>query len=277
LTADGDLRDVSRTLHGVDFSGARQAGHHLWFADATVDDDGLRIDDVGSAADRFGVAERGPCLGQLCEFVRSARVVGFDFPFGLPRAVHDAETWSEFLQWFPTAPAFSDPDAFEAACKERAEAASNGERTYLKRVTDEPVGALSPYDVRVKAQTFYGVRDLLARVATGDAVTVQPMDEGDGTQVCEVYPAATLATLDLPAREYKDEDERARDRRRTIVEGLATETPIRYADGVRGVLVDDAGGDAIDSVVAALATYRAAAADFEPDRESDPVEGHVFV
>lgn len=268
---------MRRTLHGVDFSGARQAGHDLWIAEATVDDGSLLVESVTSAADRFGVADRGPCLGRLCEFLRDATVVGMDFPFGLPTTVHERASWDDFLRWFPTAPAFTDPDVFEAACKERAEAATDGTTTYARRVTDEPVGALSPYDVRVKAQTFYGVRDVLARLGTGDAVTVEPMQGGDGTTLCEVYPAATLATLDLPAQEYKEGAERARERRATIVDGLAAETRLSFNDEVRALLVDDAGGDAIDSVVAALATDRARRTDFEPDREYDPVEGHIYV
>jgi len=269
---------MTATVHGVDFSGARQAGHDVWIADAAVDGDALRIESCTSAADRFGVAERAPCLGRLVEFLREASVVGLDFPFGVPAALHDRETWEGAVEWVSTVA--TDADGFQRECKAIAESITGSERTNLLRETDGPVGALSPYAQYVYRQTFYGVRDVLAPLARTDGVVVRPMQEGgnaDATRCCEIYPAATLAALDLPAEAYKDDDERGRDRRRAIVDGLASETPIEYADGVRGVLTEDAGGHAIDGVVAALATHRARERGFAPERPYDPVEGHIYV
>lgn len=266
------------TVHGIDFSGARQAGHGIWVATATADDGALRVTGCRSAADRFGVAERAPCLGRLSEFLPGAGTVGMDFPFGVPARVHQQATWAESLRWVTTAA--TDADEFQAVCRERAREVTDGERADLRRETDGPVGALCPYGTHVWKQTFHGVRDVLAPLAETDDVAVRPM-QGQGvrtgvTDVCEVYPAAALAGLDLPAREYKDDDERARDRRRTIVEGLEAATPLDL-DDVRGVLVEDAGGDALDAVVAALAADRARQAAFEPDRSYDAREGHIYV
>ena len=266
-----------RSLTGIDFSGARQAGHGIWLADATVADGQITVEDCRSAADRFGVAERAPCLGRLTEFLREAETVGLDFPFGVPATVHDRETWAASLEWVATAAA--DADSFQQVCRERAKSATDGARADLKRETDGPVGALSPYGSHVWKQTFYGIRDVLAPLAGTDGVAVRPMQDGasDGTDLCEVYPAATLAALDLPAAEYKDDSATARDRRRTIVDGLTAETPLSFTDEVRGILLDDAGGDALDAVVAALGTYRARQADLEPDRPWDEREGHIYV
>lgn len=279
MLAATTVADVTDTVHGVDFSGARQAGHGIWLAEATVDGDTLCIEDCQSAADRFGVADRAPCLGRLVEFCRAASVVGMDFPFGVPAVLHDRETWTGAVEWVTTVA--HDADGFQRECKERAEAATDGERTNLLRETDGPVGAMCPYAQYIYKQTFHGIRDVLAPLARDPAVVVAPMQSGDGddaeTRLCEVYPAAALAGLDLPAEAYKDSDGPARDRRRAIVDGLEAETPVEYAEGIRGALVDDAGGDAIDSVVAALATHRAVEAGFEPDRPYDPVEGHIYV
>jgi hypothetical protein len=269
---------MTRTLHGIDFSGARQAGHGIWIAEALVDGDRLHIEACASAADRFGVAERAPCLGHLCEFLRDAEVVGMDFPFGVPAPVHDRDTWADSLEWVATVA--TDVDGFEEACVSRAENEGT-DRTYLLRETDGPVGAKSPYHWLVASQTFHGIRDVLAPLARTDDVRVQPMQAEEGasgaTELCEVYPAATLATCSLPAREYKDDDGPARERRAEIVDGLESETRIELTASVRGQLIDDAGGDALDAVVAALATDRARRADFEPDRAYDPVEGHIYV
>lgn len=266
------------SIHGVDFSGAQQAGHTIWLAEATADGDTLRVTDCRSAADRFGVAERAPCLGRLVEFLREAGVVGMDFPFGVPAPIHGCDAWEDSVEWVTTVA--TDADGFAEACVARAEEL-DGDRTYLARETDGPVGAKSSYHWLVKAQAFHGIRDVLAPLARTDDVAIRPMQsesaEPGATQLCEVYPAATLASLDLPASEYKEDDESARDRRRTIVDGLEAETPVDFEAGVRATLVDDAGGDALDSVVAALATYRAWTAEFEPDRAYDESEGHIYV
>jgi hypothetical protein len=262
-------------LHGVDFSGAAQAGHGIWIAEATVRDDDLLIETCQSAADRFGVAERAPCLGRLSAFLREAETVGLDFPFGVPATVHERDTWAESVEWVATVA--TDADDFQEECRSRARAATDGERADLRRETDGPVGALSPYGSHVWKQTFFGIRDVLAPLARTDEVAVRPMQDGGDVSLCEVYPAATLARCDLPAAEYKDGGEPARDRRRRIVEGLEAETPLAFSQGVRVELIDDAGGDALDAVVAALAAYRAREADFEPDRPWDPTEGHIYV
>lgn len=273
---------MTATRHGIDFSGASDAGHGIWIATATVDGDALLIEDCRSAADRFGVADRAPCLGRLVEFLREAAVVGLDFPFGVPAPLHDREDWPGAVEWVTTVA--HDADGFQQACKDCAASATGGDRTNLRRETDGPVGALCPYAQYVYKQTFHGIRDVLAPLSRDPDVTVEPMTAGAGdegtdaaTRLCEVYPAAALAGLDLPAEAYKDDDGRARDRRRAIVDGLEAETPVEYADGLRGTLIDDAGGDAIDSVVAALATHRAATAAFEPDRPYDEREGHIYV
>lgn len=259
---------------GIDFSGAEQAGHGIWLAEVDPQGEGLRVTDCRSAADRFGVADRAPCLGELCAYLgETPHTAGLDFSFGLPAAVHDHDDWGAFRQWFPTA--FTDDAAMQDACVERAEAATDGEWTYAPRTTDGPVGASSPYHWLVAKQTFYGIRDVLAPL--GGAVTVRPMETGDPPYLCEIYPKATLASLDLPAREYKNDADHAGERRRAIVEGLERETALTFAESVRNTLVSDAGGHALDSVVAALAADRARRADFEPDREYDPVEGHIYV
>lgn len=261
--------------HGVDFSGAAQAGHNIWIAEATPTDDELHVESCESAADRFGVAERAPCLGQLTAFLREAETVGLDFPFGVPATVHDCETWESSVEWVATAA--TDADEFQATCRSRAREVTDGERADLRRETDGPVGALCPYGSHVWKQTFFGIRDVLAPLADTDDVTIRPMQGSGDVSLCEVYPAATLAQCDLPAAEYKNGSETARDRRRTIVDGLETETPLAFSQGVRAELIDDAGGDALDAVVAALATYRAQRTGFEPDRPWDPAEGHIYV
>jgi len=275
---------VTATVSGVRFSGARQAGHGIRLATATATADGLRIESCTPAADRFGAVERAPCLGRLREWLREADVAGLTAPFGVPAGVHGRDTWHESLEWATTVA--TDAEGFAAACADSSDA--NGPDGYPRRETDGPIGAPSPCHPDVVPRTFHAMRDVLAPLASRDDVTVRPMDDGDGTQLCEVYPPATLATVSLPAADSgstaignaaagPDGTERGRDRRRTVVDGLKSETRITYAEGVRTHLLDDAGEDAIEAVIAALAADRARRAGFEPDRPWDPAEGHVYV
>lgn len=266
-------------VHGVDFSGAQAAGEKIWFASATDDGDTLRVDAVRSAADAFG-SDRESAHAGLREFVRDCgpdAAVGLDCSFGLPRSVHDADSWPAFLDWFDGR--FDSVESFTGTCAERTKRRTGGERTYLKRRTDDRTGARSPYHWLVGSQTFYGIQDVLTPLA--DAVSVEPMAPCPGaTSLVEIYPASTLRALDLPSQKYKDDATYpdAPERRVDILDGLR-EWGVTLADGLEPVLLADSGGDALDSVVAAVAVARAARDEFavrEPDAY-DPVEGYIYV
>lgn len=266
-------------VHGVDFSGAARAGEKVWIASATDAGDGLRVEAIRSAAAAFGT-DRATAHAGLREFVRSRgpeAAVGLDCSFGLPRSVHDAGSWLAFLDWFTER--FDSPEAFQEACVERTRRRTGGERTYLKRHTDDRTGARSPYHWLVGPQTFYGVRDVIAPVA--EEVSVEPLAPRlDAPSLLEVYPASTLRALDLPSQRYKGDSKHpaAPERRTEIVDGLR-EWGVALDDGIEPVLLTDSGGDALDSVVAAVAVARAARDGFAvraPDAY-DPVEGYIYV
>ena len=274
-------------VYGVDFSGAADAGRTTWLAEATVegagDGDGrLRVETVRSLADLAGTADRGPALAELVERLQDTTVAGLDASFGLPFEVHDAESWPEFLRWFPGE--FGDPDEMETRCRERVEYRTDGERSYVRRVTDDQVGASSPYHWLVAHQTFFCIRDVLGPLVTDGAVTVAPIqgresDADERPRLCEVYPAATLRSLDLPDERYKDADaddrEAYAERRERIVAGLPDDCSL--APSVRESALADDGGDALDAVLAAYAAYRAARDGFATDRDYHPAEGYIYV
>lgn len=268
-------------IYGVDFSGAREAGAKTWLAEATADDDGLHVERCRSLGDLAGTTAREPALAELVVRLQDADAAGLDFSFGLPVAVHDTEYWPEFLRWFPRE--FDDPDEMRDVCRERAEYQTDGERTFVARTTDEQVGASSPYHWLVAHQTFYGVRDVLGPLVTDGAAVVAPMQERDGDDdrptLCEVYPAATLRSLDLPSQRYKDASAEDREvyheRRERIIAGLPD--AVTLDESVRETALGDEGGDALDAVLAAYATYRGSRDGFEPHREYHPVEGYIYI
>ncbi|WP_255196936.1 DUF429 domain-containing protein [Halorarius litoreus] len=266
-------------VHGVDFSGAARAGEKIWLASATDDGETLRVESVRSAAEAFG-PDRETAHAGLREFVGSRdtdEAVGLDCSFGLPRGVHDADSWPAFVEWF--AEAFDSPDALQGDLAERTKRRTGGERTYLKRRTDARTGARSPYHWLVGTQTFYGIRDIIAPLA--DCVSIEPLaPRAEAASLLEIYPASTLRALDLPSQRYKNDATypEAPARRETILDGLR-EWGVVLDEELDAIVLNDSGGDALDSVVAAVAVARAARDDFEVrDRDAyDPVEGYIYV
>jgi len=268
-------------IRGVDFSGAATPGRDVWLAEGRLENGRLAVETCRSAADVFGETAREPVLSALGRRLRAeAGATGLDFSFGLPAELLPAEIegWVESVEWF--AETFDDADApaMRETLKERARA-SDVDGVELKRRTDDAVGANSPYSFITYYQTLYGVRDLLAPLAADGAVSVPPMEAPGESPVLEIYPAGTLRRLGAVDERYKESTDEAAARRETILGALsaATDLEVDLPEAVRKRALEDAGGDALDSIVAALATARAVSLDFEPPGEYDAREGCIYV
>ena len=257
---------------GIDFSGARDAGQKIWLTVCIERDGALHVKSSVPAGTQFDADSRAACLRGVHAAIRRADVVGLDVPFGLPAAVHDRESWASVASMIADNP---DPQTLQKDCVERAVETTSGEQRYLRRVTDEDRGALSPYHWIHAAKTYYGISEVLQPLVADEAVRIEPLQDGPGTPICETHPTATLRDIGLPTRGYKDDTDRSRTRRRTIVEGLQM-TPLAM-HGIEDHLLEDVGGDAIDSLLAALAAWRASRNEFSPAGEFDPVEGYIYV
>ena len=259
----------SRRIHGVDFSGAQDAGENIWISSGEIDGGRLEIEKCRSAADEFDTKDRKTVFKELREFVadRNQSVFGFDFPFGLPETVTDATDWNKFIETFPDE--FDGPDHLRETCVERAD----GQKS---RATEAKTTALCPYGVRIQYQTFYGIRDLLNPLLRNRAVSVLPMmgPETDLPWLLEVYPAATLEQLDLNRNGYKKQTVESRKRRTENVDGLSEENTDVDEEARTNAVCND---DALDSLVAAVATFRAVRdGSAFLDEKSHP-EGHIYV
>lgn len=265
-------------VHGVDFSGAAEPGESVWLTTGAWDGDRLRVTRARSATEAFGAGDRETVFAGLRRFVRAGDVTGLDVSFGLPRAVlpEDVGTWVESIRWVAETYGEGDALSAQAAWKDRARE-SEADGVELKRATDAPVGASSPYSFITRYQTFHALRDLFAPVL--DEVAVEPMVPGEGPILVETYPAGTLRELGLPDRKYKDDRkyEDGPERRKRILDGLVG-WGVDLPDGARGRYLGDPEGDALDSLVACVATARAVEARFAVDEERyDPVEGYIYV
>ena len=266
--------------HGIDFSGAARPGDDIWLASARPTDDGLRVDSCVSAGERFGVTGREAVLDALRAWLAEVEgVAGLDVSFGLPRALvpTDArDSWPAFLRWFAATFIEDDGKSMQADLKERARA-SGVDGIELKRRTDGPTGASSPYSFITRYQTLHGIRDVLAPLVLDGQVGVAPMAPSEESTLCEIYPAATLRALGLPDEQYKgNKHDGERTRREEIVAGLR-EWGVAMDGALVERLVDESGGDALDAVVGTVAVARAVEHEFAVEEERyDPLEGYIY-
>jgi fructoselysine-6-P-deglycase FrlB-like protein len=272
--SSGELR---REVYGIDFSGATDAGKRIWIARGTVECGVLRILECSRAESIEGFGrDRDQCLAALRVLIarRPHAVFGLDFPFGLPRKLVPEKSWQQFVLSFPKQ--YRSPDAFRQHCLD----AAGGKE--LRRVTDREASApFSAYNLRLYRQTYFGIRDLLSPLVRDGLATVLPMQDAQprGPWILEICPASTLKNRKL-YQPYKGRTTERRDGRRSILRALEEAGTLSVPDGLRPVVEEDIGGDALDSVIAALETFEAVWMGREklalPDEKSG-VEGYICV
>lgn len=255
------------TIYGVDFSGAKRAGESLWLTESSVEDGTLSVRDCGRAPDVLAdyydgepTTDREPTLAALAAFVRNqsdATAFGFDFPFAVPRAVaegaFDAATWRDVVAAVADC---GDADAFAEVCVEWTGANADDGATYLKRETDREHGAFSPYHFFVQHQTYHGVADVLAEVEAGARIVPFDPPGTGGPIVAETYPAGVLDALGLHREGYKGTEQSHEARRARNLDWLADLADVSVPEELRQRYLDDADGDALDSLLAAVAVLR---------------------
>jgi hypothetical protein len=266
-------------VYGVDFSGAKKAGSKIWITGAPIIRDLMKIEDCFQAKDLpSSSAERDQCLDALRNFIRVQKTCAFglDFPLGLPKKVIKANSWEEFALSFGNC--YPDPEQFRKTCWV---AAGNRE---LRRDTDRNSQTpFSPYNRRLYRQTYYGIRDVLAPLVRNRLACVLPMQRvAPGKPwFFEVCPASTLKSINLYLLPYKRADKESRLNRARIIEGVVETGAILIdSSALRSRIIDDWNGDALDSVIAAFATFRALrylAHSSVPSANPYLLEGYVYV
>jgi hypothetical protein len=247
-----------RRVHGIDFSGAIDAGRKIWIASGVARGGVLEIETCGRASERLAT-QPSPvtCLRALCEFIAGERaaIVGCDFPFSLPEPLVDAQTWETFARTFPYR--LGNPEEFRLWCVAR----SDGRE--LRRVTDrETRTPWSAYNRRLYRQTYFGIAHVLSPLVRDGAVCVLPMQRASAglPWLVEVCPASMLKQEGLAGgykRGARRERAGRRAARRRILRHFESTVPVRVAPTPRSAVLDDPGGDALDSVIAAVGAHRA--------------------
>ena len=143
------------------------------------------------------------------------------------------------------------------------------------------------YNRRIYKQTYYGIRDVLAPLVKEKVVSVLPIQSVafDKPWLLEVCPASTLKRMKL-YRPYKGTNKDIKDidkkKNRKYILGKIENTGLIKirSSALRATIIDNPGGDALDSVIAALATFRALlnlARSSVPKTTPYMLEGYVYV
>jgi hypothetical protein len=267
-------RRIPHRILGVDFSGARDAGRRIWIAQGHADPKGLfSLDDLRPAIELpDGMLSPEGAIAALRNHIVAEpdTIAGCDFPFSILRLLIEEPSWVEFVRAFPAR--FSDPDAFRAWAMRRA----GGKE--LRRPTD--IATKTPFNsfnIRIHRQTWWGLVALLhPLIDEGKAVAYpfqSPADERRPVLI-EACPACTLKAIGCYPS-YKGSSPAHRAARLQILERLRSRDvlaplPSMFANR----MLDDAGGDALDALLAALAAARVdLSAKVTPDER---FEGRIY-
>jgi len=269
-----------RAVFGIDFSGAKDAGNKIWIAKGVPEGSKLLVSECRKTRDLTNSGSRlKDCLPALVNLINSNcnAAFGFDFPFGLPLSLVREETWEAFILGFTTR--FDDPDDFKGKCYSEA---GNLE---LRRGTDnEACTPFSPYNLRLYKQTYYGISKILLSIVRDRSACILPFQEAVAGKpwILEICPASTLKYLikkGVPP--YKGSKEFHRDNRcQILVHVMKAGVIFGKNTEIKDKIIADKGGDALDSVIAAIATFNALQNGdaLIPDENGYwKIEGYVYV
>ena len=284
---------------GVDFSGARLAGRTTWIARCDVTprarvragEPPLRLVELDALERLAGTADRDGALAHLVALVRASRgaLWAIDAPFGLPVEVLDAGTsWADLVRFLGRWEEGAYALGLWALERGRRVREVSGGTMHVRRATDTAVRApFDPYHYRIIYQTFFGMRDVIGRLAMTPRTAVLPFQyrrlPTARRVLVESCPGSLLKKLGLPHQNYKQPagGPLTRKRLRTRHTILATlEKLVRIGDRERRVMMRNPGGDAMDAVIAAVGAARAVAAADHARIARHPRytrEGHLYV
>jgi len=197
-----------------------------------------------------------------------------DFPFGLPGALVEEPSWPEFVRAFPAR--YPTPSVFKQSCLSAAGGCE------LKRTTDKQAKTpWAAYNLRLYRQTYFGINDLLRPLVQDDCICVLPMQTPlpDRPWVLETCPASTLRRAGLSRPSYKGGSRHHASARASILGWLDQQNEVAISLEVRSTLLADKAGDALDSLIAAYATFKAISqsAHLRPVDRVVALEGYVYV
>lgn len=273
-------RSYRRSGLGGDFSGAARPERKIWVCELEPI---AGRPTVISLRNNFSHEALGREIRAFLHR-RSEGVTLLDFPFGLATpTVHALGLHSNAdpcSVWRAVA-ACGSPSAFRS----RAQAGRTGkgsERPHKRQTDIVSHTPFAPMNLRIYRQTYHGMR-LLCELSEAGLPIFPWADAGSSRRgwLGEGCPKSTLIALGLPCTGYKGRGaDRLRGRAELLARCEATQA-LRWADPrLRTAALSDTEGDALDSIILALA---AAAVDEEQlvhgrmSARDRPTEGIVYI
>jgi hypothetical protein len=266
----------SPPLIGVDFSSRPSARKPIVVALGRCD--GARV-----ALESF---ERFATLEGFAAWLQVPRrwIGGFDLPFGLPRELVEhlgwPRDWHACMRHYAALPRAQVRTTFAAFCAARPPGAK-----FAHRACDRPAGS-SPSMKWVNPPVAYMLHAGVPLLLDCGAALPAHAHAGDAQRIAlEAYPGL-LAREIVGTRSYKSDDaaKHTDDRlwaRIAIVDALhegRTRLQLSLASSAasRGLLIDDASGDALDAVLCLMqAAWASQRADHGLPAAVDPLEGWI--
>lgn len=264
-------------VYGIDFSGSKDACKKIWICQSITTDEGLEVQECWNIKEKYGKISLNSSLEKLTELIASSpeTVFGLDFPFGLPECLLCENKWESFVKRFHEQ--YKDPAQFYDDSHSKV-------KNEPRRLTD--IDAKSPWSPifnYLHKQTYYGIKNVLYPLIWNNSVNIHPMQSLEQSKpwVIEICPSSTLKFENLNCS-YKKKGKKAKEsenNRKFILQRLVEKRLITDISPEAWVsAVDDKEGDALDSIIAAVATYRALKKNFSiPCRELYKLEGHIYV
>lgn len=256
--SDTPLKSPRRLL-GIDFSvDSKKAAYYSWLTSVDVSSTGAPISvscqPLAALLPQGKLSREAAMEGLVRYLSRQNNVfVGLDAAFSLPLATMETVTdWRSWVTTFSTVD--KTPEAFRASCQEKAQ------KKEVKRHTDKLAKTpFSPYNLRLYRQTYYACSLVVAPLLSTKQYAIYPFDKlsDDKNWLAEICPASTLKALGLYLTGYKQKSEAGKQARQHIIKLLAERYELPLSAETEQQLVDNHGGDALDSLVAAVALLQA--------------------
>lgn len=125
---------------------------------------------------------------------------------------------------------------------------------------------------------IYGILYPLIKDNSASILPMQPFSQ-EKPWVIEICPASTLKAEKLYLKGYKTPGEEGEGAREKILDELIDKGFLReISRKAREAALENSGGDALDSIIAVVATHRAFKNDFRvPENRLYKLEGYIFI
>ncbi|WP_135613153.1 hypothetical protein [Methanococcoides sp. AM1] len=246
----------SKTLiYGVDFSGSKTACKKIWVSRGTIHNRTLHINSCCPISDLMPESiskDRDNCLSFLRYLIstETKAIFGLDLSLGFPEAMIDGQSWESSILNFSKN--YNSPEDFRAKCR-----SAMGNKEVKRKTEIQKKAPFCVYNLRLYRQTYYGIKYIIEPLLKKEHVRIMPIQEPlpEKALLAEICPACTLKRNDIYVP-YKGKSNRELENRRMILAAIKT-WKIELEKKVVKAALENAEGDALDSILAAYAAHSA--------------------